>query len=232
MTFPNSNIYEFHYHFLDLDITASMITGMMGYSGDNIPDNIPGLIEECIGQAAEICAIKGGYLINDDINIIGNEKIMIGDVEFNTQGIITNQIKNSEMIALFICTAGPGIDSLSKLLFAGENMLGSYIVDTIGIAIVETAMDKIQKQLETQMNFFELKLTNRFSPGYCDWDVQEQQKLFGFFPPGFCGIRLTDSCFMYPSKSVSGIIGIGKKVESNSYYCKDCSQQDCIYRKQ
>ncbi len=235
MTLLNSNIYEFHYHILDLDIPISMITGMMGYSDkgyhDKIPDNIPGLIEEYLGKTTEISAIKGGYIICNDVKIIEDKTIIVDDVEFHTDEIITSQIRNSEMIALFICTAGAGIDTMSRSLYAKGNILDSYIVDTIGSAIVESAMDKIHEQLATQMEFFEYRLTNRFSPGYCGWEVEEQRKVFDFFPSGFCGIRLTDSSFMYPSKSISGIIGIGENVQSKSYHCADCMRRECNYRK-
>ncbi|MCK7538940.1 MAG: hypothetical protein MZV63_52410 [Marinilabiliales bacterium] len=47
-------------------------------------------------------------------------------------------------------------------------------------------------------------ITNRFSPGYCGWDVAEQHKLFSFFKDNFCGITLTESALMNPVKSVSG----------------------------
>ena len=75
-----------------------------------------------------------------------------------------------------------------------------------------------------------LKITNRYSPGYCGWDVSEQKKLFKILPEKFCGIELTDSCLMHPIKSVSGIIGIGKSVKFNEYTCNLCDEADCLYR--
>jgi len=36
---------------------------------------------------------------------------------------------------------------------------------------------------------------------------------------------------MQPVKSVSGIIGIGAKVQYHDYPCKPCPMKDCLYRK-
>lgn len=36
---------------------------------------------------------------------------------------------------------------------------------------------------------------------------------------------------MEPIKSVSGIIGIGRRVEKNDYQCRVCEDQECIMRR-
>jgi hypothetical protein len=76
-----------------------------------------------------------------------------------------------------------------------------------------------------------MKITNRYSPGYCGWDVSEQHKLFRLIPDNFCGIRLTESALMDPVKSNSGIIGIGESVKMNPYTCSLCDLKECAYRK-
>ena len=40
--------------------------------------------------------------------------------------------------------------------------------------------------------------TNRFSPGYCGWHVNEQKLLFSLLPDNVCGITLNSSALMYP----------------------------------
>ena len=84
------------------------------------------------------------------------------------------------------------------------------------------------------MNFGKLlkeKLTNRYSPGYCHWDVADQRKLFSLFPSAPCGVTLTSSLLMNPVKSISGVIGIGKSVGYRDYPCALCLSNHCIYRK-
>lgn len=91
-------------------------------------------------------------------------------------------------------------------------------------------MDIIQRNLTEQMLKNGLKTTNRYSPGNCDWPVDDQNKLFKFFPENFCGVSLSDSALMNPIKSVSGVIGIGKNTSFHKNVCSICKNINCIYR--
>jgi cobalamin-dependent methionine synthase I len=97
--------------------------------------------------------------------------------------------------------------------------------------IAEAASDIVQNELGKSAAISGNRITNRYSPGYCGWQVVEQHKLFQLIPDNFCGIRLTESALMDPVKSVSGIIGIGEKVKINPYTCRMCDMPDCVYRK-
>ena len=136
----------------------------------------------------------------------------------------------SESIAVFLCTAGEKISSLSKEISGNGDILEGYILDTIGSEVVEAAAEIMQKRLKNEMAHSGKKVSNRFSPGYCGWDLAEQSLLFGLMPENYCNIRLTDSSLMIPLKSVSGIIGIGKNVHFAPYKCKICNDRNCIYR--
>ena len=111
-----------------------------------------------------------------------------------------------------------------------RDLLRGYLYDVIGSEIVESTADLMQESLKTEMAARHTKITNRYSPGYCGWDVAEQHKLFQLIPDNFCGIRLTESALMDPVKSVSGMIGIGDNVRMNPYTCRLCDLKDCIYR--
>lgn len=133
-------------------------------------------------------------------------------------------------MAVFVCTAGHELEAFSKKQMKIGNMPEGYIADIVGSLIVETAMDKIQENLRTDMQVQGLGITNRYSPGYCGWLVGEQQKLFSLLPENICNISLAESSLMHPIKSISGIIGIGNDVKLNPYTCKICDMKDCIYR--
>ena len=112
-----------------------------------------------------------------------------------------------------------------------RDFLKGYIYDVVGSEIVEAAADIMQEELAKSMHDCGMKITNRYSPGYCGWDVSEQHKLFDLIPENFCGIQLNQSALMDPVKSISGIIGIGKNVKYNEYTCGMCEMVDCIYRR-
>ncbi|MGB5263413.1 MAG: vitamin B12 dependent-methionine synthase activation domain-containing protein, partial [Lutimonas sp.] len=86
------------------------------------------------------------------------------------------------------------------------------------------------EKLKNSTSLNNLAITNRYSPGYCDWKVVDQQKLFSFFPENFCGVSLSETSLMRPIKSVSGIVGIGKNVNYLSYICDKCKNLGCVYR--
>ncbi len=221
--------YKFDFH--DLKISATQIEKAMGYKSGNSPDPFPEIIREVLYVAVKYCLIQGGYVIEENIIFDTQNSIMRINAEgFIIRKIVYSQIKKSEKVALFLCTAGPDIGEWSKKLMAGGEMMKGYVVDVVGSEAVETAMDKIQSLLSEEMKQQGLNITNRYSPGYCGWNVSEQQKLFKFFPENFCGVGLSDTSLMYPVKSVSGIIGIGKEVKMNNYPCKICDDKDCIYR--
>ncbi|MDZ7604497.1 MAG: vitamin B12 dependent-methionine synthase activation domain-containing protein [Cyclobacteriaceae bacterium] len=222
---------EYRYRFDDLDISAGIIEKFMGYEPGHSPEPIPDLIHEVFTVAHDHCDIRGGYVIKDDINLLKDEQLLhINGVEFDIKRIISGQLRKIDQIALFACTAGQGIGDFSKQLMHEGDFVKGYIVDVVGSEIVESAMDKIQDDLEQQMESTGLHITDRYSPGYCGWSVGEQHKLFSFFPRGFCGITLTPSSLMEPIKSVSGIIGIGENVRRKGYVCNMCEMVNCIYR--
>jgi hypothetical protein len=224
-------IKEYTYDYKDLEISTDIIEKFMGYEPGNAPEPIPELIEEVLGVAHDYCEIRGGYVIERHVGVDRKENLInINGTSFDVKKIVTNQLRKMDDVALFACTAGPGIGAYSKELMHEGDFVKGYIVDVVGSEIVESAMDKIQNDLENQMQSQGLFITDRYSPGYCGWSVAEQHKLFSFFPKDFCGIKLSPSSLMEPIKSVSGIIGLGANVRRKGYICQHCDMVNCIYR--
>lgn len=214
-----------------LKLERATIEKYMGYEG-SAPEPIPEIIDSVLKLVEPFCNIRGGYRFFE--HIVRDKKrhlLTIENITFRVKPIISNLIRKAEKAALFVCTAGAGISEWSKSLMAEGDLLKGYVVDVVGSEIVEQAMDRIQGLLEQEMRNEGLGITDRYSPGYCDWQVEEQQKLFTFFPENYCGIRLSESSLMYPIKSVSGIIGIGRNAERKGYTCDFCNVKDCMYRK-
>ncbi len=159
------------------------------------------------------------------------KSVEINNLVFNLRKIVYGQIKKSDSIAVFLCTAGEETGIRSRRAMKNGDLLTGYIYDVIGSEIAEAAADLMQDNLREAMASEGKKITNRYSPGYCGWDVAEQHKLFQLMPDNYCGIQLNTSALMDPEKSVSGFIGIGEHVRYNQYTCGLCEMKDCIYRK-
>ncbi len=229
---PDMDYNSFHFRFPELGLTREKIARVMGYDDGIAPEPFDDIIEEVLDAAPDYCDITGGYVLRENIHIDRiNQSIRIDDVTFDLKRIITNQLRKSEHVALFLCTAGAGIGEWSGKLMKSGDMIKGYVVDVTGSETVDAAMDIIQDGMEKELKVKGLKITERYSPGYCQWQVSEQKKLFSFFPENFCGVRLSPSSLMYPIKSISGIIGIGKEVKRKGYSCNLCDMKDCLYRR-
>ncbi|NQU85726.1 MAG: hypothetical protein HQ541_08200 [Mariniphaga sp.] len=222
-------IKEYQFKFEELNISLEDIGLLMGYNGE-IPEPFPSMIEEGLGKAPELCNIQGGYQIFSDAEILTSEKIIrVNKIEFHPGKIVSVRLKKSTSAALFVCTAGKDISDYSKELMSAGQLMEGYVMDVIGSVTVEKAMDQIQAGLLIEMQKQELGISDRYSPGYCNWSVGEQQMLFSLMPENFCGVSLSDSSLMSPVKSVSGIIGIGAELRQKGYQCDWCNDKTCIY---
>ncbi len=225
-------IKEFEYRFEELSVLPVEIEELMGFENSEVPEPFPEYIHEGLTQAPKFSEIKGGFKIFKRAIVNTEEQtIQIENRVFAPAKIVTTQLKNATGVALFVCTAGTGISAHSKKLAAEGDTLLSYVFDVIGSLTVDKAMDKIEEELKKEMETTGLNISDRYSPGYCDWSVADQQKLFALLPSHFCGITLADSMLMNPIKSVSGIIGIGKQVKQIGYQCYWCNDINCIYGK-
>jgi len=178
---------------------------------------------------SDIC---GGYSIQSVQSIDAKEGIaVIKNTVLNIGTQVSGYIKEATKMALFLCTAGDEFIRLSNLLNEKGDYMEAYIVDAIGSLTVEKAMDKIQEKLRLSFLDEDLKMSQRYSPGYCNWALSEQETLFRLIGDNPTGISLSKSCLMTPIKSVSGIIGIGKRIKQHEYGCKICQNATCIYRK-
>lgn len=222
----------FQIDFKDLNINVSQIEDILGYTKGEDREIFAELIKQILKESEKICNIKAEYNICSDIKFNNSDKsIDINNINFQIKKIVFGQIKKSDSVAVFLCTAGEEIGIRSRKAMQEGDMLSGYIYDVAGSVIADAAADLMQNELEKSVISSGKKITNRYSPGYCGWYVAEQHKLFQLVPDNFCGIRLTHSALMDPVKSISGIIGIGENVKMNSYTCGLCEMKDCTYRK-
>ncbi len=221
---------EYSYKFGELGVNHRDIEELLGFGDHDVPEPFPELINKAITTAASVCNIRGGYKSFEDCKI--HEKsntIHIENQVFSPSKIVITQLRKSTSCALFVCTAGKEISDYARKMQIEGDLLSGFILDTIGSVTVDKAMDKIQCDLAEELNTMRLGISDRYSPGYCDWSVAEQQKLFALIPDNFCGISISESSLMTPIKSISGIIGIGKDLKPKGYQCNWCRDLDCIY---
>jgi hypothetical protein len=222
---------RFTYRFNDLSIDLTQIERVLGYGEGDDRAIVNSVLKEILSEPDLFNGIRAEYLIFEDPAFIGPDKsLTLANVNFRINKILYNQLRGSESIAIFLCTAGEEVGRKSRTAMAEGDPVKGYIYDMLGTLVVDSAADKMQEALETEAASEGKKITNRYNPGYCGWEVSEQHKLFSLMEGNFCGIRITPSALMDPVKSLSGFIGIGEKVKFNPYTCSLCDMKNCAYR--
>lgn len=226
-----SVINEFHFENINHQVDENRIIKLLGYEKANAPEPVIDSIQQALKEMESVLSFTGGYKIFES-NLVEIDKkfVKIGGITFDTGKIISFNLKGSDTIAIIVATIGDKVTNyLRNLLDNGEPLTG-YIADQIASEIVESWVDVIESELEKYVNQSGFKITNRYSPGYCGWNVSDQHNLFSLLPEKFCGISLTESALMIPIKSVSAFVGIGKKVERKDYECSICDIEFCYKR--
>ena len=222
--------YSFKYEELTIDLPE--IVRVLGYEGQELPEPFPTYLALVADDCKNLTDISGSYCITEQCVVDpDNKKIVANDLDFNVGKTICNELNGSSNLAFFICTAGETVSKKSEILLKGEDPVLGYVYDVFGSVIAEAAANKIQDMIKAEAQKSGSNISNRYSPGYCQWHVSDQPKLFSLFNGSTSNVNLTSSFLMNPVKSVSGVIGIGKKVKYRDYQCALCGLQTCIYRK-
>ena len=190
----------------------------MGYHGTEPDKATQQEVQSVITEASEIVRSQFSFFVVRELPA------------FEVGRIIERQLQGSEAYALFVCTAGGEYEAFQQQLKHEGDLLRVFIADALGSVIAEKTADIMERHLQTSIDKLGWHHTNRFSPGYCGWPVSDQQMLFPLFNGHTCGVTLTASSLMLPIKSVSGIIGIGKKVRRLDYTCGLCTFKKCYRR--
>jgi len=224
-------------HHTAVDITRIQIDSeemlrILGEEQGEIDTHTSMLVKQYTKECLRVSSPEGAFIFVDALDCPSPEQIATRGITFDSGKIIHKMLLHSVNYALFIVSAGPGPENLARSLMSEGKYLEGYIADLVASALVDSAADQIQEQVRNFAQKQGVNITNRYSPGYCSWNVVEQQKLFSLFPEGCCGISLSESSLMSPVKSISGIIGLGPDVKYSDYTCEICPMGDCAFRKQ
>ena len=202
--------------------------------GRDIPDS---MIRRVRRQTKIIDDLLSPWLTYEKRKILG-----IGDRSVAIEGLpvlksrrIATTLRGCTHAVLFLATIGADITDAVNELSDESHMADAYILDAMGSVAVEDLVGQFHLRTERDCLNRGQSVTIRFSPGYCDWDITEQQKLFPAFEKKNAPVTLTKSCLMEPRKSISGLFGIvpfdnGKPV-GKYIPCRDCAKKNCIARR-
>lgn len=217
-----------------LDFNLRDVYRLLGYRSKNRP---PKRVRHCVNAIVEksLSFIKPKILLTGK-NIIKVEDSMLllsDNITFKSTKL-AHVLSRCGKVVLFLCTIGKGFDAEMKRLMRQNRLKEAYILDAVGSVAVEKSVNIMQGRMDRGLLRFNRRTTMRFSPGYCDWRLEEQRVLFSLLDNNMIDVELTSGCLMSPRKSVSGVMGVGEIGEiSNKKMnpCESCCKLKCKVRR-
>jgi hypothetical protein len=218
---------------VDIEIDKNQLCQYIGYNDNhNLSARISSLIDDYAEHAHYLINPLYSYVVKDVEWARGSISLIEDSIIFKSQ-VIAQLLEHCHQVAIFLVTIGKYLEETTAQLAKDGLILQATVLDAIGSGAVEKVADLVQNRIKEIAEAQGLVTSQRFSPGYCDWNIGQQRMIFYALTGNTLGIRLTGECLMVPQKSISGIIGIGPSIDNVENYnpCKTCTKQDCPGRR-
>jgi hypothetical protein len=137
----------------------------------------------------------------------------------------------ASMLALFVVTVGERLGAAASELMAARDFAAAALLDAVASQAADRAVDLAGQALTDSAKLDPDLAVLPYSPGYCGWHLTGQRLLFERLQPEEIGITLQPSCFMQPSKSVSGVLVAGPPqihdFDNDYVFCRRCIGLTC-----
>jgi hypothetical protein len=153
---------------------------------------------------------RRSVLIFADLTIreISEGKVNFVDSPLSFESLrLARHLEGCYRSTLMVCTLGPGIDEALDGLHSEGETTRALILDAIGSETAELLAESLNQSISQRAAKAGSPTRRRFSPGYVDWSLREQAKIFSLLEPESIGVTLTEAFMMVPQKSISAIIG-------------------------
>ncbi len=190
---------------LNLKINYDTVLVRMGANKykTKIDDKIKTSILEMTDLAKKLLQPKYAVCITE--KKVKTDDIVLDDFIISSKDIY-KLLENSNLVCGLVATLGQSIDTKISLFLDNKQIMEAFILDSIGSVAVEELVNNICNDIKMQYE----NTTLRFSPGYGDWNIQNQPDFLKWLGAEKIGVTLTSSYQMIPRKSVSAIFGIQK----------------------
>ena len=145
-----------------------------------------------------------------------------------------NLLRGASYLAFGLSTIGKNLEEKVVELFAQNEYPKAMALDAVGTVASKFLSNYVKSLICQEAKEQNFQTTKYFSPGSCDWNINQQKKIFQIIPADKIGVKLTESYMMIPKKSLSWVIGIGKEIiipSKGDDSCKNCLAENCQFRK-
>jgi len=224
---------------IQLKIDEDEVLRYLGYSKRKMAapkEIVLQIVREEIARSYNLFEPQGIYspIKIRQISFSDGRVVLENDFVVNFNNLVINLLKGTNCLVLGVVTVGSTLENNVTELFARGEYPRAIALDAVGTVAVEVLSKYVRNLICQEVKDRNLQITRHFSPGYSDWDINQQKVIFEIIPADKIGVKLTESCMMLPRKSLSWVIGIGKDISRLSKEkgtCKICKLKSCQYRK-
>lgn len=177
-----------------------------------------------------------------DLEFLDNKVALKGTSIVLEGELAAKRLQECKQVVFMAGTLSIGFDQklASKSLVNASDAL---LFDSLGSSAIESVMDQIEQEI--QQDLPDIRLLPRFSCGYGDLPLKLQKDLFREFDLSRkCGIYLSDSLMMNPTKSITAFAGVKNQMimdccsmetkisKQKNHNCDECTMKSkCEYSK-
>jgi cobalamin-dependent methionine synthase I len=214
-------------------ISKERVFRLLGQKDKGVSGRLSKKIDKQIAGLEKMMRPQVLYTTKKIRKIEGSTVTLEGNVKLKSAKI-SKTFRKCDRITFFLATLGEQVDDVISSSLKEKKLSDAYIYDAIGSAAVEATVEDFQNKMDSTVKAKNQRTTLRFSPGYCDWKISEQKKVFSVLENDLIDVDLNESYLMAPRKSVSGIFGVGSrefvdKDETNP--CRLCGMHTCVARR-
>lgn len=214
-----------------MDVDKQQVLSRIGYADEYQPSaRIMSLVDDYIENYHDLLSPSYSYTIKDIVSVKGSTVTIEDSIQFSSK-VIARLLKPCEKVAVFALTIGKHLEELVAHLAENGLVLQATVLDAVGSSATEELAVSVEERIRRLASLDGLRISRRFSPGYCDWAVSQQKVVFQALGDDSAGILLTERKLMIPQKSVSGIIGLSKGNIDDYNPCDTCKKKECPGRR-
>lgn len=181
-------------------------------------------LEALVDQARALARPKALYR-EAFIEERGDDTVRIAGVTFTSRALRAN-LDGVERVFAYVATCGAELDAIRC---HADDILQPFWLDAIKSVALAAAKAHLAKHLTRT---YALGRTASMNPGAAEasvWPIEQQKQLWRLLGDveGLVGVRLTESCLMVPTKSVSGL-RFPTRIDFQS--CQLCRREMCPSR--
>lgn len=213
-----------------MDIRTREAVRYLGYGRHAVDDKTLAMISDAFVQLDTIASAKSIYRIFA-LKIKGPNSILIGNMNIESNNLYKT-MRGCKRAVVFGATLGTGVDMLMKK-YTLIDMPKAVVLQACAAALLEEYCNECQEKIAHEVAAEGLYLRPRFSPGYGDFPIVNQEALLRLLDSSkTIGLTMTDGFMLTPLKSVTAVIGVSEEDKAcHKNGCEVCEKEDCSYRR-